>query len=130
MDTTTPVTNAQTSTVNPPTNITEIPQTPAPKRTRTAKAKPRDLDSLHALPVKSMSDDEKALYIADCRTKLAMTTEQNRCLSENCREAYEKFKEADAECKRIAREANAKLAFCKQSIEVCYRTIALLETKS
>lgn len=110
--------------------VKETSETPRPQKANPAKEKTRSMDELYPLSPKSMTDKEKNRCIEEYRKTINLLVERDKFLSENCKEAYEKFKEADAECKRVTNEANAKLAFCKQTVEVCYKTVAMLESKN
>lgn len=123
----------------PPTNDTEIPQTPEPaeprykgslkpKRTKTTKAIVRTIDELHDASVKSMSDTEKAKYIDALRDLTAYQHCKIEELQKSCESAFAQNRAKDQQFSEFKMRATAKYRHVQQAIQTLHVGVGLLGT--
>lgn len=107
--------------------VNEVMPAPAAKKTRAAnKPKSRTLEVLDTISPKSMTPDERVDYIMACRQALSQLNAKCEALDTNCKKAYEQFRNADESYTKLKADADNKLAFAKQTVEVCAKTIAMI----
>lgn len=107
--------------------VNEVMPTPATKKTRAAnKPKERPLETLDTISPKSMTPEERISYIMACRQALTQLNAKNEALENNCKKAYEQFRNADDSYNKLKADADGKLAFAKQTIEICAKTVAMI----
>ena len=99
---------------------------PAPKKKTPNKPKARALEVLDTISPKAMTPEERVAYIMACRQALHQLNNKCNALEENCKKAYEQFRNADDSYNKLKADADSKLTFAKQTVEVCAKTIAMI----
>ena len=113
--------------VIPDPAVTGPATTPRTKKTRAAnKPKERTLEVLDTISPKSMTQEERVSYIVACRQALHQLNSKCAALDTNSQKAFEQFRNADESYNKLKADADARLAFAKQAVEVCAKTVAMI----
>ena len=115
-------TTENTTTDMPDEEVTPVSR----KKTGPKAAKQRTLDVLDTISPKSMTQEERVSYIVACRQALHQLNSKCAALDANSQKAFEQFRNADESYNKLKADADARLAFAKQAVEVCAKTVAMI----
>lgn len=102
------------------------PKTVAHKQRAANKPKERTLDVLDTISPKAMTPEERITYIMACRQALSQLNNKCQALDANSQKAFEQFRNADESYNKLKVDADNRLAFAKQAVEICAKTVAMI----
>lgn len=106
-----------------------MPETPkAPRNTRKPaekKSAPRTVEQLEDATTRSMTPAEMSRYIEFLRNERASFASKAQLLEENCKSAYDLYRNQLQKYDQLKMQAQAKLQFARQAVQTCSTSIIL-----